>query len=371
MQYRLLGAHWYAEGLYVKDIKTGSEIQAKQLYRVSTADFVYNRLFAWKGAFAIAASDVDGCYVSNEFPCFRLKEARADGRFLKYYFSRDSVWSEALGLSSGGTPTSRNRLKEERLLAMSMPLPPIEEQRRIVGRIERISHKLQQALKLCHQSQQGNASVTAAVIESDCLEGRYPVVQLGDVLTDVKNGLYRPAEFWGRGMPCVRMYNIQGPGMNLSQIQSVEVTPSELEAYACLPGDLIFNRVNSAELVGKTGVVPISYPLCVFEAMNMRLRVDHKRIHPQYAAAILNSHRVRAYFRAKLKQQCGMASINQTTVRATEIPLPSLSQQTEIMEHLSSVGSRAKQIEALQEQNISELAALSRSVLNHAMLGEL
>lgn len=70
-QYRLLGAHWYAEGLYIKDIKTGSEIQAKQLFRVETGDFVYNRLFAWKGSFALAHEDVEGCYVSNEFPCFR------------------------------------------------------------------------------------------------------------------------------------------------------------------------------------------------------------------------------------------------------------------------------------------------------------
>ena len=112
-QYRLLGAHWYAEGLYIKDIKAGSEIQANQLYRVEAGDFVYNRLFAWKGSFALAGKDVHGCYVSNEFPCFRLLEGRVDGRFLHYYFSQESIWNEALGLSEGGTPTSRNRLKED------------------------------------------------------------------------------------------------------------------------------------------------------------------------------------------------------------------------------------------------------------------
>jgi hypothetical protein len=69
-EYRLLGAHWYAEGLYIKDIKSGSAIQAKQLFSVQKGDFVYNRLFAWKGSFALAGEDVDGCYVSNEFPCF-------------------------------------------------------------------------------------------------------------------------------------------------------------------------------------------------------------------------------------------------------------------------------------------------------------
>jgi len=52
--YRILGAHWYAEGLYIKDIKSGSQIQADKTYRIERGDFVYNRLFAWKGSFAVA-----------------------------------------------------------------------------------------------------------------------------------------------------------------------------------------------------------------------------------------------------------------------------------------------------------------------------
>jgi len=52
-QYSILGAHWYAQGLYIKDVKLGSEIQADRVYRVEEDDFVYNRLFAWKGSFAL------------------------------------------------------------------------------------------------------------------------------------------------------------------------------------------------------------------------------------------------------------------------------------------------------------------------------
>lgn len=144
-RYRLLGAHWYAEGLYIKDTKAGSEIQAAKLFRVETGDFVYNRLFAWKGAFALAGDDVDGCYVSNEFPCFRVQQTRLDGRYLHYYFSRETVWNEVLGHSTGGTPTSRNRLKEEHLLSLTVPLPPIEEQKRISERLEDVAKQIHEA----------------------------------------------------------------------------------------------------------------------------------------------------------------------------------------------------------------------------------
>jgi type I restriction enzyme S subunit len=149
----LLGAHWYAEGLYIKDTKAGSEIQANQVYRVETGDFVYNRLFAWKGSFALADESVNGCYVSNEFPCFRLREERAERKYLHYYFSGESIWNEALGLSSGGTPTSRNRLKEERLLAMSVPLPPLEQQRSLVEQLSKFSEHHSSVLRLRHESE--------------------------------------------------------------------------------------------------------------------------------------------------------------------------------------------------------------------------
>lgn len=65
--YKLLGARWYAEGLYVKATKSGAEIQAKTLFRVEEGDVVYNRLFAWKGSFAVATAADAGCFVSPAF----------------------------------------------------------------------------------------------------------------------------------------------------------------------------------------------------------------------------------------------------------------------------------------------------------------
>lgn len=144
-EYRILGAHWYAKGLYIKDTKFGSEIRADKVYRIERGDFVYNRLFAWKGSFAVATEEDSGCYVSNEFPVFSTDQGGVNARYLQRYFNRASVWAEALGLSSGGTPTSRNRLKEDKLLSMKIPLPPLEEQQRIVERIEELAAKIEEA----------------------------------------------------------------------------------------------------------------------------------------------------------------------------------------------------------------------------------
>jgi type I restriction enzyme S subunit len=134
--YKMLGVRWYGGGLFVKDALFGHQIAAQKVYAVHEGDFVYNRLFAWKGSFAVAGIEADGCYVSNEFPCFAANADRLDANFLRWLFRRESTWSWALGLSTGATPTSRNRLKEEAFLSLEIPLPPPAEQQRIVARID-------------------------------------------------------------------------------------------------------------------------------------------------------------------------------------------------------------------------------------------
>jgi type I restriction enzyme, S subunit len=144
-EYTTLGVRWYAQGLFAKDKLMGHQIAAPKIYRVEAGDFVYNRLFAWKGSFAVADSSVSNCFVSNEFPCFRSDERILDVRYLHSYFRQEFSWTAALGLSSGATPTSRNRLKEAAFLSLKVPLPPIEEQKRIVARIDEVHQHLMAA----------------------------------------------------------------------------------------------------------------------------------------------------------------------------------------------------------------------------------
>ena len=259
-QYRLLGAHWYAEGLYIKDIKTGSEIQANQLYRVEAGDFVYNRLFAWKGSFALAGKDVHGCYVSNEFPCFRLREERADGRYLHYYFSRESIWNEALGLSSGGTPTSRNRLKEDRLLAMAVPLPPIEEQRRVVQRIDLLTRKVQTVHKLQAEITTELDSLIRSVT-SDLFASaskRFGGVKLSGLIADSGYGtsVKCSVEREDGSVPVLRIPNVAAGAISFSDLKFGVLSDRELDGVSLQSADVLLVRTNgSLSLVGRCAVV--------------------------------------------------------------------------------------------------------------------
>lgn len=160
--YRLLGVRWYGQGLFAKETKRGQEIRSSRLYRVRAGDFVYNRLFAWKGSFALAGEEFDGSYVSNEFPCFQVDAARLDPTFLMWYFRQTSNWGRALSVSVGATPTSRNRLKEKSFLNFDMPLPPLAEQVRIVERVEKLARKITEAESLQNEYEHDSRQLLAA-----------------------------------------------------------------------------------------------------------------------------------------------------------------------------------------------------------------
>lgn len=137
-EYRHLGVRWYGDGLFAKEYPRGASIRATTLYRVETDDIVYNRLFAWKGSFAVADASHAGCYVSNEFPCFRICDPRLDLGFLSWWFRQPSLWDRALGRSRGATATSRNRLNPEEFLRFRIAIPSLRYQRTIAATLSNL-----------------------------------------------------------------------------------------------------------------------------------------------------------------------------------------------------------------------------------------
>ncbi len=71
-----------------------------------------------------------------------------------------------------------------------------------------------------------------------------------------KSGIYKRPKFYGKGTPSVRMYNIEDGKVNTRDAPLLQVSEQELNDYGLQPGDVLVNRVNSIDLVGKAGLVP-------------------------------------------------------------------------------------------------------------------
>lgn len=142
--YRLLGVRLEGNGPFIRETVAGTETSAGRLNRSQTGDFIYSRLFAWRGAFGVIAKELDGCFVSNEFPIFRADSNRLDTGYLARWFQLPSVWRKVEGNCTGSTPTTRNRFKEQFFFDLEIPLPPLPEQQALVARLNALAEKTRQ-----------------------------------------------------------------------------------------------------------------------------------------------------------------------------------------------------------------------------------
>jgi len=145
--YDLSGVKWYGQGLFVRETKSGRELSASTVRRVEPGDLVYNRLFAWKQSFALAT---EPGWVSNEFPTFRIDADRVTPRVLLAALLSPSFTAAVNDASTGSTPTSRNRLKENDFLRLEVTIPrradqpAIERALKIADRARTLAERAQE-----------------------------------------------------------------------------------------------------------------------------------------------------------------------------------------------------------------------------------
>ncbi len=195
--------------------------------------------------------------------------------------------------------------------------------------------------------------------------------RLGDVADSMKNGMYKPASEYGDdGIPCLRMYNIDAGGIVWRDIKRMRVTDAERVDYGLLEGDLLVNRVNSRELVGKTALIPSGMEPSVFESKNIRLRLRADKARSKFINYQLLASG-RHHFAGNAQQVVGMASISQTQLADFPIFLTSLEHQDEIIAELDKQFSRLDEAVANLQRVKANLKRYKASVLKDAVEGRL
>jgi len=149
--YQFAGVYCFGRGVFRGQERIGSQFAYRSLTRLEVGDFVYPKLMAWEGAFGIVPSNCDGCFVSPEFPVFKLRRDQIIPQFLSLFFQLPRVWEEISGKSTG-TNIRRRRLNPDDFLHAEIFLPPVVEQRRIVARIEEVAAQINEAQTLRKQS---------------------------------------------------------------------------------------------------------------------------------------------------------------------------------------------------------------------------
>lgn len=156
------------------------------------------------------------------------------------------------------------------------------------------------------------------------------------------------------GYRMLRMNNLQAEGWRLDDLKYVRLTPDEFTRWRLERGDIVFNRTNSKELVGKCEVFD-ELGDWVFASYLMRLRVDREKAIPDFVTAFFNTRAGRVQIDRESRQIIGMSNINGEEIRSLRIPLPNPSKQKELLAALEETRTRRRKMLADANALLAEL----------------
>lgn len=163
----------------------------------------------------------------------------------------------------------------------------------------------------------------------------WEMTTISEITTDVRYGTSKPAVEGGK-YPYLRMNNITYSGyLNLENLKYIDIEGEELEKCIVRKGDVLFNRTNSAELIGKTCVFNIEEPM-IIAGYIIRIRLN-KEVLPIYLSMFLNSNYGKGLLRGMAKGAVNQANINAQELKSINIAIPSIELQNQFSTFVNQV----------------------------------
>jgi len=365
IEFPLLGIRLDGGGPFLRETKKGAELSAKKVFRVKTGDFIYSRLFAWRGAFGVISEAFDTSFVSNEFPTFEPKGGRIDVRFLSYWFRLPAVLRAVEAECTGSTPLTRNRYKEEHFLRLQIPLPRLEVQRRIVERIDEIAARLNQVTDMRRRARKDLATLSASVLDQVFQPRQtWAVKTVTDLCETPQYGYTASAASEPIGPQMLRISDIQDGRVDWSSVPYCDCP--DPEPYSLSAGDILFARTGAT--TGKSFLID-ECPPSVFASYLIRLRV-RSLVTPEYLHSFFQSP---SYWRQITagSRGTGQPNCNGKTLAQVRVPVPPIAEQSRMMSVLDDFRTQVSKVSRVYDNAEAEFDALLPSVLDQAFKGEL
>lgn len=294
-----------------------------------------------------------------------------DPKYLLY-----ALRASAEQLAAQSTGTTFPAVTGGQVKAHRIPVAPSAERRRIVeaieeefSRLDAAQTSLRRATRLLRRLRASTlaAAVSGAIIGEDAR--RWPKKRVADLAKEIRYGTSVKTAPEG-AVPVLRMGNVVDGRLMLRDLKHLPRTHHEFPDLLLQPGDVLFNRTNSPELVGKAAVYRGKPSPCSFASYLIRVRV-HPGYEPDLLAYFLNSPDGRNWARSVVSQQVGQANINGTKLKALEVPVPREDQQRHIVDEVERHLSVADVLETALLKSVARAEALRNAVLRDAFAGRL
>lgn len=335
----------------------GAEVTPKgDKLLMKKGDVLFGRRRAYQKKVGIAP--FDGIFSAHGM-VLRPKTDAIDSWFFPFFISSDAFLDEAIRVSVGSLSPTAN-WKDLRTLEFN--LPSLGKQRELAGILseaEQLKGHYRSLLVACDDV------VKSQFVEMfggpDPADSQLPIASIGELATDIRYGTSRKANDYG-DYKYLRMNNITDEGrLDLSDLKYISLTGSDLENAQVIKGDLLFNRTNSREKVGKTCVFTENDPM-VIAGYIVRVRFD-SRVESGYVSAFLNTQYGKALLRKMAKGAVGQANISAKEMARIELPLPSIPEQRAFL----AFSNRIDKSKFAVQKALDELNATTKKILNQEL----
>jgi type I restriction enzyme S subunit len=318
------------------------------------------------GKIAIAPNNSRPGIINQALMRIRPDQNKVLPIYLKRYLESPVAQREIFSKSSGSA--LKNLVAISEIKKSKIPLPPLEEQKRIAAildKADRIRRKRQEAIRLTEEL---GRSIFLDMFGDPVTNPKgWEIVSMKSIVKQTQYGTSEKSNTERQGIPVLRMNNLTYKGdLDLHDIKWCEISEKDYEKYTVKKGDLLFNRTNSPELVGKTAVWNISDEYA-FAGYLVRVRFNESKANSEYASAYLNSSHGKKYLSSKAKASINMSNFSASEFVKIPILLPSIDLQNQfklIKEELESKKGKV-------EEFYFESENLFNSLLQRAFRGEL
>ncbi len=360
---------------YISDI-THAKIS---LYTISKDD-LYISIAGTIGQVGVIPQDLDGANLTENAAKICSIYYLDKGYLAKLLNSEYSKQQFIDNTVSSGQP----KLALFRIKECSLPIAPLAEQKEIAARLDNllaqvdsIKTRLDSIPTILKRFRQ---SVLAAAVSGKLTKEwrsehahEWATTTLGSIIKEgPQNGIYKPSTLYGSGTKIIRIDGFyDGEITAWEGIKRVQLEDQEIAKWQLNVSDILINRVNSIEYLGKCGLVRELPETAVFESNIMRVTLDADSALPEYVTLFLTSLIGLERLRENAKLAVNQASINQGDVKGCVIELPKLDEQTEIVRRVEQLFTFADQIEQRVKEAQSRVNNLTQSILAKAFRGEL
>ena len=278
-------------------------------------------------------------------------------RYLLIEMQSDRFWKWAEENKSGSVNYLINYCT---LDSYEFDLPPIEEQRALAEKLWAANDLKEKYQHLLAATDEMLKAKLREMFKIGAIDG-YGRKRIADIVLEVRYGTSRPAVDDGE-YPYLRMNNLTYEGgFDLSDLKRITVPVEELDKCLVHKGDLLFNRTNSKELVGKTAVFQFDDPM-VIAGYIIRVRLK-KEVEPIYLSMYLNLPSSK-----KMLSEMAKGSVNQTNINAKEfqsisVPVPPVELQREFV----AIANAAEASKAELKKSITSIDAVMNGLINERL----